>query len=129
MTKEEHISYWISGADADLEVAEAMLLSRKNLWCLFITHLVIEKSLKAHFVNVFNEVPPRTHNLVFLAEKVQIVINESQIELLDRLNVFQISARYPDYRNEVNNLCSYEFTIELYQKSKELFIWIKSQLR
>jgi HEPN domain-containing protein len=129
MTKEEHIKYWITSAESDLEVAETLLFSKKNLWCLFITHLVIEKCLKALYVNVFNQVPPKIHNLLFLVEKTELELEESQIVLLDRLNLFQISARYPDYKNNVNQFCTDEFTVDIFQKSKEFFQWIKSLLK
>lgn len=129
MTKEEHIDYWISGAESDLEVAETLFLSNKNLWCLFITHLVIEKSLKAHYVKKFDQVPPKNHNLIYLVEKIELELSDDKIVLLDRLNVFQISARYPDYKNSVNQLCSGEFTQEIFQKSKEFFLWIKSLMK
>ncbi|MEE9430172.1 MAG: HEPN domain-containing protein, partial [Melioribacteraceae bacterium] len=73
MTKEEHIKYWIDSAEHDLETAESLFNSHKNDWCLFIGHLVIEKILKATFVdNNKNDIPPKTHNLVKLAELAKI---------------------------------------------------------
>jgi HEPN domain-containing protein len=129
MTKEEHIDYWINSAESDLEVAVTLFLSIKNLWCLFITHLVIEKSLKAHYVKKFDQVPPKTHNLIYLVQKIELELSEDQIVLHDRLNVFQISARYPDYKNNVNQICTDEFTKDILTKSKELFLWIKSLMK
>ncbi len=129
MTKEEQIDYWIHSADDDFEVAETLLLARKNLWCLFICHLVIEKTLKAHYVNVFDESPPKIHNLLNLASKVKFDLNEVQNSLLDDLNIFQISARYPDYKERLNKTCTNEFTNDFFQKVKEIFEWMKSQLK
>lgn len=48
MTKEEHITYWLERAAHDLETAESLFQSEKYDWCLFLAHLVLEKSLKAN---------------------------------------------------------------------------------
>jgi HEPN domain-containing protein len=129
MTKQEHIDYWLNTADSDLEVAETLFSGRKYLWCLFLSHLVIEKALKAPYVNVYDDTPPKIHNLLNLAKKINIDFNKDQLVMFDRLNVFQISARYPDYKNQLNSICSEEFTNDIFQKTKELFEWLKSQLK
>lgn len=129
MTKEEHIRYWIESADSDLEVAETLLIAGKNLWCLFICHLVIEKALKAHFVFQFDDTPPKINNLINLATKVGLNLNYEQKILLDNLNLFQISARYPEFKEKLNQTCTQEFTNEIFQKVKEIFEWLKFQLK
>lgn len=65
MTKEEHIKYWLDSAENDLLSAETLLDNDKYDWALFIAHLILEKTLKAHFVKDFDSVPPKTHNLDF----------------------------------------------------------------
>jgi HEPN domain-containing protein len=129
MTKEEHIDYWIKTAESDLDVAETLFSGGKYLWCLFISHLVIEKTLKAHYVNVYNDTPPKIHNLLNLGQKVDIDFNKDQLMLFDRLNLFQISARYPDYKDHVRSICTKDFTTEIFIKTKELFEWLKYQLK
>ena len=55
------------------------LLDWKNDWCLFIVHLALEKILKAIFVDRNdNNVPPKVHNLVRLAELSMIELGENQ---------------------------------------------------
>lgn len=129
MTKAEHIEYWLKTASSDMEVAETLLSARKYLWCLFLSHLIIEKALKAHFVNIYDETPPKIHNLLNLAEKIKIDFSKDHLVLLDRLNLFQISARYPDYKDKISSICTDEFTSEIFLKTKELFVWLKSQLK
>ena len=69
MNIHEHIKYWIDSADDDLISAESNLRTKRYNWCLFIGHLVLEKTLKALYVQVNNNsVPPKTHNLLKLAE-------------------------------------------------------------
>jgi len=50
MTKEEHIAYWLKTAEHDFEVANHLFETGRYDWCLFISHLVIEKALKAFWV-------------------------------------------------------------------------------
>ena len=84
MTKEEHITYWMKSTAHDLDAAETLFYSDKYDWCLFLGHLVLEKVLKAIYVNTHeNQVPPRTHNLVRLAELSSLELNEEQIIFLD----------------------------------------------
>jgi len=48
----KHIDYWLNSADHDLEVAETLFQNEKYDWCLFIAHLVLEKTLKAFYVKI-----------------------------------------------------------------------------
>ena len=101
MTKEEHIKYWIKGAEHDLKAAESLFESKKYDWCLFVSHLVLEKILKANFVyKNDNKVPPKTHNLVKLAERSYIELTEEKRIFLDEVNDFNLEIRYPDYKNK-----------------------------
>ena len=76
MKIEEHIQFLIDIADEDLDTAEKLFAAEKYDWCLFLGHLVLEKALKAHYVkDNANQMPPRIHNLVKLAEKTQIVLS------------------------------------------------------
>lgn len=79
MNIQEHVNYWLDSAKNDLGAAEQLFLSAKYDWCLFIGHLVIEKTLKAYFVyNNDNKIPPKTHNLLKLAEMSGLPLVESQ---------------------------------------------------
>jgi len=70
MKVEDHIQYWMDSAADDLDTAEKLFLVEKFDWCLFLGHLVLEKALKAHYVqDNENQMPPRVHNLVKLAKK------------------------------------------------------------
>ena len=73
MKIDEHIKYWLNSADHDLDTAESLFSAGKYDWCLFLGHLVLEKGLKAIYVkDRENRMPPKTHNLVKLAEKTTI---------------------------------------------------------
>lgn len=130
MTKEEHINYWLESAEHDLETSDTLFEANKYDWSLFIGHLVLEKILKAVFVkNNENKIPPKVHNLVRLAELSLIEIDEERKILLDKINDFNIEVRYPEYKNELYKTCTKEFAEENRNHIKELYQWIKSQLK
>lgn len=125
-----HIKYWLNSADHDLETAESLLSAEKFDWCLFLGHLVLEKALKAFYVkDNDNRMPPKIHNLVKLAEKSTIPLDEGAKLFLDEINDFNLEVRYPEYRQEFYKSCTKQFAEEYFAKIKEYYKWIKSQLK
>jgi HEPN domain-containing protein len=130
MTKDEHIDYWLKSEDRDLSAAESLFQAKKYDWCLFIGHLVLEKTLKAIFVdNNENKVPPKTHNLVKLAQVSSLVLTDEQKVFLGEVDDFNLETRYPDYKLEFYNSCTKEFTDKYLTKIKEYYKWLKSQIK
>ncbi len=87
--------------------------------------MALEKILKAHICRSINDVAPRLHNLVRLAELSGVVFEQKQMDLLADMNPFNIEGRYPEvwgatpFRKEADMLK---------QRTKELFEWLKNQL-
>ena len=130
MDKRNHIEYWISSADNDLAVAEALFEAAKYDWCLFIAHLVLEKALKANFVFTHdNKNPPRIHNLVKLAELTSLKLSDEETLFLDEVNDFNIATRYPDYKQEFYKICTRDYADEYFVRIKEFYKWVKSRLQ
>ncbi|MFZ5763849.1 MAG: HEPN domain-containing protein [Thermodesulfobacteriota bacterium] len=63
---------------------------------LFLAHLSLEKTLKAHVCKHTGELAPPIHNLVRLAEKAGLKLTESQVDLLAEVNEFNTEGRYPE---------------------------------
>jgi len=130
MTKEEHIKYWRESAQHDLESAGGIFDSGKYDWCLFVGHLALEKILKAIFVvRNDNNMPPKLHNLVRLAELSNIELSDEQKLLLDKINDFNIQTRYPDYKLDFYKRCDAEYTNKYLDKIKEFYTWFNSLLK
>ncbi|MHB1685954.1 MAG: HEPN domain-containing protein [Ignavibacteriaceae bacterium] len=130
MTQEEHIKYWLDSAEHDLETSNTLYEAGKYDWALFIGHLVLEKLLKAVFVkNNDNKIPPKLHNLVRLSEISLVDIDENKKVILDKINDFNIEVRYPEYKNEFYKICTKEFAEENINLIKELYQWLKSQIK
>ena len=129
MDIEEQIKYWIDGAEHDLTAAEHMLESGDYSWCLFAGHLVLEKMLKAIYVKVREEIPPRTHNLLALAGSVDLNLTQEQELFLSRVNDFNTEARYPGLEGQFYESCTKEFASENFTKVREFYQWLKSLMK
>ncbi len=126
MDKKEIIGYWIGTADSDYSTMTNLYESEDYHWSLFMGHLVIEKLIKAvYIINIGNN-PPKTHDLLRLADKALIETSKEQKDLLDLLTTFNISARYPDYKHSFYKKCTHKFIIENIKKIKELRTWLLS---
>ena len=127
---EEHMKYWLDSASNDLDAANSLFSSEKYDWCLFVGHLVLEKILKACYVlNNENAIPPKTHNLLKLADSADIELSKEQIIFLDEVNDFNLEVRYPEYKGEFYKLCTKEFAEKYFHEIEEFALWLKSQIQ
>jgi HEPN domain-containing protein len=92
-------------------------------------HLVIEKILKAIYVYKFDDTPPYTHRLVYLAEKIFLQLNPEQIELLEIVTDFNLEARYPDEKFSFKKRCTEEFTKKYLRKINEMRRWLVKEIQ
>ncbi len=130
MKIEDHIQYWLDSAAHDWDTAESLFSAGKSDWCLFIAHLVLEKILKAIFVqDNDNKFPPKTHNLIKLAENTQIQLTEDQKIFLDEVNEFNLEVRYPQFKDEFHKKCTQAFTERYFKQIESTAKWLKSQIK
>lgn len=121
----KQIQYWIEGAEDDLSAAELLIREKRILQGLFFCHLVVEKAIKAHVVKESGEVAPRSHNLIYLSEKADLVFdNETEI-FLGILMKYQLQGRYPDYNPVLPDILVVN---EYFEKTKNLLQWLKERL-
>ena len=122
MTKEQHIKYWVDTAQYDwLGTEEAFNITKRYMHCLFWAHLTLEKLAKALWVKTHQEnIPPKVHNVHWLLEQSNIDLGEEMMNFLMKFNDFQLEGRYPDYSNNIYNLCTKDFTSEKLEKVKEV---------
>ena len=129
MTQEEHIKYWIDSAENDLKAAENLFISKNYDWCLFLGHLVLEKALKATFIMASgNVIPPKIHSLTRLAELSNLIIDTETEQYIVTANKFHLEARYPEYKAEFYKICTREYAEQHFNKIKEIYQWLKSQI-
>jgi len=129
-TKQEHINFWIAQADDDWSAVNTLFMGKNYLQCLFFAHLVIEKISKAIWIKYNDQnVPPRTHNLIFLLSETPISLTEDRSEFLLSLNRFQLEGRYPDYLTKMSDICNEQFTKSILETVTELRSWLLEKLQ
>ena len=128
MTKEEVIQFWLESSDKDSQTMDHLYVSGDYMWSLFIGHLVIEKLLKAYYIQTIDESYPMIHNLLRIAEKAGLDLNEEQQIFFSTVTGFNINARYDDYKQSFYQKCTQEFAAIWIEKIKNQRLWIKNQL-
>jgi HEPN domain-containing protein len=128
VNKKELIKYWISSSDRDFQAMIHLLEKGDYAWALFIGHLVIEKLIKGCYVKNISNTPPFTHDLIRLAEKANLELDENQKDLIDTISAFNLQARYDDYNMEFYHKCTKDFAEKWIDIIRELREWIKRKL-
>ena len=121
----KQIKYWINGALDNIETAEILIDKGKRLEGLFFCHLALEKELKAHVTKATQTVPPKTHNLVRLAEIAGLDLQEEVYVFLGDMMEYQVEGRYPEMAPKVPDK---KKTTDYSKKSGEVVKWLKGLL-
>lgn len=109
MTKEELIKYWLDSAEDNYQSMLNMFNGKEYVWALFVGHLCIEKLLKACYVKNVENIAPRIHDLYKLAVKCGLEMTDEQMDSLQYVTLFNIEARYEEYKREFSRKCTREF--------------------
>lgn len=119
---------WLKQADYDMATADAMFNSKRYFYAVFMCHLSIEKALKGLYFKTLNELPPKTHNLLYLLDKTGKKPEQELEKFVTKLNTASIATRYPDDLAKIQEAYTKEITAEMMTRSKEVLKWIKAQL-
>ena len=117
-------SEWFKQADYDMETAEFMYNGGRYFYSVFMCHLSIEKALKGLIIQK-NEIPPKTHNLLYLIEIINIELPENMYDFVFTLNRVSIVTRYPDNLERMLKEYNIDNTKEIIESGKELLKWLK----
>ena len=124
--KDKH-QEWYFQSDYDLETALDMLKSGREVYCIFMCHLSIEKALKGLLIKQTGEFPSKSHSLVFFANKLDLELNESFSEFIYMLDKISVPTRYPDDLKKLFVAYTPERTKSILKQTKDLQLWIKKQ--
>ena len=93
--------------------------------------MVIEKLLKALYAknNVSAPYAPKSHDLMYLAQKINLTVTESQKLYLNEITRFNLNSRYDDYKREFSRKCTDEYTEEQINKIEEVKQWLEKLLK
>ncbi len=106
-----------------------MLQSGRFLYVFFCCQQSVEKMLKGLAAQNSGRHPPRTHNLVKLAENAGLPLEKETAQHLSRLSGYYIESRYPDELQLLEKEADKSHAEEMLRKTEETLIWLKSRLK
>ncbi|SNQ60834.1 HEPN domain-containing protein [Candidatus Methanoperedens nitratireducens] len=118
---------WFKQADYDMETAEFMFKGQRYFYAVFMCHLSIEKALKGLIIHKNKEAPPKTHNLLYLIEIINLELPEDMYDFVFTLNRVSVLTRYPDNLQRMLNEYNMDKTKEILEKARELLEWLKTK--
>jgi HEPN domain-containing protein len=105
-----------------------MLQSGRYLYVVFMCQQAIEKVINALYINMFDDEPPRSHNLAFIFNRLGIAVSTTRLELFNALSAHYINNRYPEYKHKLSTLLDKDKAEEYINKTEETYKWLKSQI-
>ena len=125
---EKRTREWLMQSAYDMDTAEYMHKGGRHLYAVFMCHLAIEKALKGLFFERQREIPPKSHNLIYLLNKIGIKPPAEQGKFIVKINEASVPTRYPENLAILQQLYTEMIVKDLLSKGKELIEWIKKQL-
>jgi len=116
---------WIDTANYDLKTAGAMLLSKRYIYVIFMCHLSIEKMIKAVISTEVKGLPPKSHSLLFLAQKASIQFPHNLQEFIELLDNVSIVTRYPEDLKKMSREFNKKKAEEVFAMTRRTLKWLR----
>ncbi len=123
----EEVLAWVRSAENDIKSAETLLASSIYYLTVFCSHQAAEKILKALWLDQKQELPPRTHNLVYLVTELGGAERERQAAA-DLTPEFIVS-RYPMDGITPESIYDNASAKRHLEESRLIFEWAKRRLK
>jgi HEPN domain-containing protein len=124
---DKRILEWLKQADYDFDTAKFMCMGGRYFYAVFMCHLAIEKALKGLYQQKLQEASPKTHNLIYLLDRIGLRPDPDRGSLLARLNEASIATRYPDDIDTLQSNYTQEIAAQILAQTKEILEWIRAQ--
>jgi HEPN domain-containing protein len=116
---------WLDRAEEHLKAASVLLEGALSAQCVFFCQQAMEMLLKSIWIERAEEgLPPRTHDLVSLAQELALPLSEEQLAFLRELSEQYMPTRYADVAIEY----SLETAEDYYRRMEGLFSWLRRLL-
>ena len=116
---------WLRQAEYDFQTAEYMFAGGRYAYTVFMIHLAVEKALKGVYQKKFNEIPPRTHSLIYFVNKTGVTLPESIGKLFVKLDQASVATRYPEDLVKLQSVYTSTVVQEILSQTKEALEWVK----
>lgn len=125
MDIKKQIDYWQKSSQEDWIVALELITAKHIRHGLFFAHLAVEKMLKALVCHETKTFPPKSHNLLLLATKANMVLSDEQKRFIARFDRYQLEGRYPDTLSSTPDL---ETVNQELVSAREFLKWLAKKL-
>jgi HEPN domain-containing protein len=121
---------WVATSNYDIQTAAAMYKAGRYLYVVFMSHLAIEKMLKALLAHKYPEnVPPKIHNLINLSQRAEIALPENLNDFLQRLDNVSVVTRYPEDLRTLSKEFNQDTAKLILTDTKRMIKWLKQHLK
>ena len=125
---EKQTKEWLRQSDYDMDTADYMYAGGRYIYAVFMCHLSIEKALKGFFYERRREIPPKTHNLIYLLNQIEIKPSDKPGKFIVKLSEASIPIRYPDDLSNLQKTYTKKIVHDILAEGKEFTQWIKQKL-
>jgi HEPN domain-containing protein len=115
---------WFRQAQYDLGTAESLFGSERYPPVLFFCHLALEKSLKALYIEKYNDIPEKTHSLLLLVELLELQLPQHLVDSLLIINRLGVTGRYPHNLEKMLEQYTHVQTRKILDETKEILTWL-----
>jgi HEPN domain-containing protein len=121
---------WVATSNYDIQTAAAMYKAGRYIYVVFMSHLAIEKMLKALLAHKYPEnVPPKIHNLINLSQRAEIALPENLNDFLQRLDNVSVVTRYPEDLRTLSKEFNQDTAKLILTDTKRMIKWLKQHLK
>jgi HEPN domain-containing protein len=124
---EKQTEEWLKQADYDMDTADYMHKGGRYIYAVFMCHLSVEKALKGLYYEKLRKIPPKSHNLIYLMNKIGIKPPEDPGRFIVKLGEASIPTRYPDNLARLQQTYSETVVKNILLNGREVILWIKEQ--
>ncbi len=122
------VAEWLKQSDYDMDTAKYMFSGGRYAYAVFMCHLATEKAIKGLYQKKLNDIPPRTHNLIYLLTQIDIKPKKKIAKTIALLTAANVLTRYPESLEIMQKNYTKDVTSDMILKSEEVISWIKEQL-
>jgi len=117
---------FITSSEYDFQTATAMFESGRYIYVVFMCHISIEKRLKAIVSEATQNIPPKTHNLIYLIKLGEVNLPPDLFDFVAKLNNASIITRYPEDFQKLLEVFPQDIAKEYLITTQKVIEWLKS---
>ncbi len=116
---------WIASAEYDIGTARDLFRAGRYIYVVFMSHLALEKMLKAHVTEVIQAEPAKTHSLAYLVRKAGLELPPEIGDFLGEISNGSVPTRYPSSVEELLDELTREVAEHCLRSAEEAMRWLK----